>query len=64
VTVGPENVFRQVDEATAEREVVEYLRVHGTVDTAELSEKLRISIISIIDAVQHLKRAGRVERVH
>jgi hypothetical protein len=56
-------MLREIDEPTAEREIVDYLKAHGEADTAELVENLGIDIDLVLAVVQHLKNEGSVERV-
>lgn len=55
--------LREIDEPTAEREIVDYLKAHGEADTAELVENLGIDIDIVLAVVQRLKSEGSVERV-
>lgn len=56
-------MIREIDEHTAEEEIVNYLESHGRADTGELVEKLGIDIDLVLRIVQHLKSLGKVERV-
>jgi hypothetical protein len=56
-------MLREIDEPTAEREIVSYLETHGEADTADLVENLGIDIDLVLAVVQRLKSEGSVERV-
>lgn len=55
--------LREIDEPTAEGEIVDYLKAHGEADTAELVENLGIDIDIVLAVVQRLKSEGSVEQV-
>ena len=44
--------LREIDEPTAEREIVDYLKAHGEADTAELVENLGIDIDIVLVLLQ------------